>query len=270
MNWPRLVPLTFLLSVSSGIPVAAQGDVLSRLRVDEATAQERFFSALTGGYASLAGDRAVFKGASAEGRAAMARAVMSLARAYSGTVDFSRRYAAYREEQKPGVPQPTLTGDQVRAQQRKGLEEGIANAVKAAKEMPSMKAEMDAMAAELRAQLAAVGKDPVMNAQVDEGQKAQAAADAESYKQALATWENDYPSDPKRLIASRLREFLALSSTVDFSAATQVDPADHKVHFKDEAHEGMDSRWKLLFRAGKAAVEAARVEASDWLKSLGG
>ena len=37
----------------------------------------------------------------------------------------------------------------------------------------------------------------------------------------------------------------------------------------NEAYEAKDNRWKLLYRAGKSAVDAARVAAEEWLKALG-
>lgn len=269
MTRKTVLSLSLLLAVSAGLAAAAQSEILAKLRASESDANDRIFGAVSGAYFSPAGDPGVFKAATPEGRAIMVKAVMALARAYTGSADFAARYKETRENEKPSPPEPTPTGAQLREQQRKGMEEAIANATRTAKDMPAMKKDLDAMVVEFRKQMAEIGKDPAMNALVDEGQKAQAAAAAEKYKEDLLAWEKSWPLDPKRLVASRLREFLELAASVDFAAKTQVDGSDKKSHFVNDAYESKDSRWKLLFRAGKPAVDAARDAAQEWLKALG-
>lgn len=269
MKRNTVLSVSFLLTLPVGIAVAAQSEILAKLRASESDANDRIFGAISGAYFSPAGDPAVFKAAPPEARATIVKAVMALARAYTAGADFAARYKETRENEKPAPPEPPPTGAQLREHQRKDMEEAIANAARTAKDMPAMKKDLDAMVAELRKQLAEIGKDPAMNAMVDEGQKAQAAAAAEKYKADMAAWEKSWPLDPKRLIASRLREFLELAASVDFAAKTQMDGSDKKSHFVNEAYEGKDARWKLLFRAGKLAVDAARDAAQEWLKALG-
>ena len=92
----------------------------------------------------------------------------------------------------------------------------------------------------------------------------QAQAD---YKQSVAQWEKAYPTDPKPFIVKRLRDFLELSSTVDFSAKL-TKSRDGMMRFDNPAYESKDDHWKRMYRAGKPAVDAARAAAQESLKAI--
>lgn len=251
--------------------VSAQADVLAKLGTNATEAQQNIFSAFSGGYVYFPGTRAVFKTAAPDARAAMVTAVVNFARTYTTSADFAKRYATYREGQKPSPPDPPKTGDQVRAEQKKGIEEGIANMQKMAQQMPSMKKDMDKAVAQLKEQLAQVGADKAANAQMDQILKQGGEAAQAQYKMDVAKWEKAYPVEPKGMIAGRLRDFLALAATVDFAAATAPMKENPKMQkFVNPAFEDKPSEWKYLYRAGKPSVDAARTIAQDWLKSLGG
>ena len=260
-----------LVCALAAVP-AAQSDIVSKLGSNMTEAQEAIFSMFSGGQVYMIGESEVFKAAGAQARAAMVTAVIGVARAYTGTADFARRYADYREQQKPEAgTAPPASADAMNAQMRKSLEDAIAGMEKAAKSMPQMKKEFDAQIADMRKQMAEMGKDKEANAQMDAALKQGAVYQAEAHKQALAKWEKEYPADPKPLIAQRLREFLALSATVDFTAkVSKQGTEDPKLKFDNPAYEQKDPQWKYLYRAGKPAVDAARSAAQEWLKALGG
>jgi len=250
---------------------AAQSDVIAKLGSNMTEAQEGIFSMFSGGQVYMIGEAEVFKSAGAQARAAMVTAVINVARAYTTTADFNQRYAQYREQQKPEPPTAgPASADALNDQMRKSLEAAIAGMEKAAQSMPQMKKDFDAQIADMRKQLAEMGKDKQANAQMDEALKQGAAYQVQAHKEALAEWEKDYPVDPKPLIAARLREFLAMSATVDFTAKVSKRGKDPLLKFDNPAYEQKDSQWKYLYRAGKPAVDAARVAAQDWLKALGG
>jgi len=71
------------------------------------------------------------------------------------------------------------------------------------------------------------------------------------------------PADPKELVRSRLKEFLEVSSTVDFDAKLIGKT------FADAAYESKDQKWKMYFRAGKPVIEAAQDEVRKWLQEVG-
>jgi hypothetical protein len=74
-----------------------------------------------------------------------------------------------------------------------------------------------------------------------------------------------YPSDPVKLVKKRLKEFLDISSSVDFDAELT---ATHS--FVKPEYERKSNQWKMCYRAGKDVVDAARVEAQNWLDALNG
>ena len=80
-------------------------------------------------------------------------------------------------------------------------------------------------------------------------------------------WEADYPQDPRDLIVRRLAAFLELIKEINYGAA--LVERDGKKRFADPDLEGKPGEWKLCFRAGRQATEAAREFAAAWLKELG-
>jgi hypothetical protein len=261
---------TVLVCALAAVP-AAQSDVIAKLGSNMTEAQEAIFSSFSGGFVEMVGSRDVFKAAPPEARAAMVTAVIGVARAYTGTADFAKRYAMFREQQKPeAATAGPSSADALNQQMRQSIEQAIAGMEKAAKAMPQMKKDFDAQIADMRKQLAELGKDKAANAEMDAALKEGAAYQAQAHKQALAEWEKEYPADPRPFIARRLREFLALSSTVDFTARVSKKGSDPALKFDNPAYESKDAQWKYLYRAGKPAVDAARTGAQDWLKAIGG
>ena len=98
--------------------------------------------------------------------------------------------------------------------------------------------------------------------------KAQRANETATYQTRLATWQQDFPDDPRPLVIRRLHEFLDLSASVDFNGRT-TGPT-HTGSFVNPAYQSKPDQWKLCFRAGKDGTTAARTAAQAWLKELGG
>lgn len=265
----RIATASSVLAAVLTAGVLAQADVFTQLGSNETEAREQIFSAFTSGSPDMTGTREVFKSAAAEGRVAIVKAVIGFARTYSTSADFAKRYAAYREQQKPSAPGAVQSGDQMRAAQRKGMEEAIAGAQKTAAAMPSMKKDMDELIADLKKQLAEIGANKEANAAMDDMMKNAAAMQADEHKGALADWEKEHPVDPKRMIALRLKQFVDESATVDF-AATTAPSKDKRLKFTNAAYEQKPLNWKLMYRAGKPAVDAARSLTQEWLKAIGG
>ncbi len=76
------------------------------------------------------------------------------------------------------------------------------------------------------------------------------------------------PGDGRSVVAKRLREFLALSATVDFGAKLVPCRNSARSCFADPTYEGKPGDWKKLYRAGKAPVDAARAFATRWLAEI--
>jgi hypothetical protein len=81
-------------------------------------------------------------------------------------------------------------------------------------------------------------------------------------KELEAVW----PADHRQLIANRLRHFLDISKDVAYDA--KLIDRDGKKVFADPALEARPKEWKMCFRAGKPATDAARAFAQKWLNDL--
>ena len=82
----------------------------------------------------------------------------------------------------------------------------------------------------------------------------------------MKAFEKTYPADPRALVAMRLRHFLDVTKDVDLRA--QLVDKDKKKVFADAALEARPAEWKMAFRAGKPATDAARAFAQKWLADL--
>jgi hypothetical protein len=257
-----------LFALSAASLTAQQSDVFRTLGTTSNEGENSIVSSFTSGTVALIGERSVFKTASSELRATLVRGVVAAARAYTNTADFATRYARFRESQRPEREAVPQTGDEALAAQQKQLEEVIRQAQTTAADLPpEARQQLAQNIAEMQKQLAELNADPKHRAAVDAAVK-EAAREADAiHAHRNAEFEVEYPADPKRLIAHRLREFLELSATVDFSAA--LVEKDKRMRFADSTLEAKPREWKMLYRAGKPAVEAARAAAEEWLKALG-
>jgi hypothetical protein len=263
--------LVLALSAALGTLAAAQTDVVKQLGSNTTEAQETIFSSFSGGTVYPTGTKSVFKTATDEGKAAMVRGVVAFARSYSTSADFAKRYGMYRENQKPSPPETPKTGAQMRIEQKKSMQEAINNLEQLAVKMPQMKKDVDKSIAEMKDNMARLDTDTAANAQMDKAMAEGAAFQATDYKERLAKWEKTYPVEPTPMIAGRLKEFLAMAATVDFTATLVPSKYNPKTMvFANQAFESKDSQWKMLYRAGKPAVDAARAAAQEWLKAIGG
>ena len=264
----RLIVVVAVAAMSVALSLSAQDDVVSALRTTDAEARGSIFSSFATGVIARTGDASVFKAATPQQRVSITRAVIALARAFSGTAEFVNRYAAYRNARRPGPEAVARTGDEARLEQQKAIEMAIKQAMAGAERMPAdERKQLEQNIAEMRRQVAEIASDPDFRLQLDDTVAAAAKrADAEFLKK-TAAFDAELPADPKMLIATRLRQFIALCSTVDFAATLQVGE-DKKLRFVNPAYEQKPSEWKMCFRAGKPAVDAARAAAEEWLKAL--
>jgi hypothetical protein len=87
------------------------------------------------------------------------------------------------------------------------------------------------------------------------------------FQEDMRHWQEQYPADHNVLVAKRLRDFLAVSADVNFDAKLKVENTV-KV-FADPQYEEKPTDWKMCYRAGREATQAARAAATQWLKELG-
>jgi hypothetical protein len=132
---------------------------------------------------------------------------------------------------------------------------------------PEVRAQVEAAMKQAEAVQAQQERDPNLAGVMRQGTAAQIADEQKRYQDSVSRHNQQYPADPKVLIASHLRQFLDVSKDVDFSAA--LVPAGSRQRFANPAYEAKSSEWKLCYRAGKDATMAARDAAQAWLAALG-
>ena len=87
-----------------------------------------------------------------------------------------------------------------------------------------------------------------------------------AYKEDLKRWETEYPANFNELLKQKLKEFVQLTSDIDYNA--KLTQRRDKMVFADPALEAKDPFWKACFRSGKTTVDAARTYAQQWLSEL--
>jgi hypothetical protein len=241
-------------------------DVLSDLGISEGRAREAFFDSFASGALSLVGNVQVFKSASSQARAAMVTTVTTLARAYTESDEFARRYADHREANAPDPLPKELTADDVLAKQRSDYEKQVAEMRAMFGEItPQQREVLERGFAEMHARFDQMEKDGT-KAQLEELLKVQRERDVLAYEARMKDYERDFPKESGTLVARRLRRFLEVTRDIDFSA--RLVEREKKMRFADPALEGRPGEWKMCFRAGQAATEAARSFAQGWLTAL--
>jgi len=96
--------------------------------------------------------------------------------------------------------------------------------------------------------------------------KARRAEQVSSHAAAVKSFETVYPDDARALVALQLKRFLDTTRDIDFTARLVEQVKVRK--FADPALEAKPSEWKMCFRAGKPATDAARDFAGKWLAEL--
>ena len=86
------------------------------------------------------------------------------------------------------------------------------------------------------------------------------------YKKDIKRWEALYPATVNDLLKRKLKEFLQLTSDIDYGA--KLEQRGNKKVFSDPTLEMKDAFWKACFRSGKPTVMAARAFAQQWLLEL--
>lgn len=266
MEFTRLVVAALAVSVAT---LAAQpNDIFSTLGTTSDLGHSAIVASFATGNVSLVGERSVFKAASPELRATIVRGVIAAARAYAGTADFAMRYTRFRESQRPEREVVPQNGEEALAAQKKQLEDVIRQAEKAAESLPpDAREKLAHNISYTRQQLELLNEDAEHRAAVDKAARENAREVEAEFLRRDAEYAAEYPADPKLLIARRLRAFLELSATVDFSA--RLVEKEKRMRFLDPALEAKPREWKMLFRAGKPAIDAARAAAEEWLTALG-
>lgn len=238
-------------------------------KMSEPDARERALDALAGGQIDIWVLKPAWTATPAAARAALVQGGLEWTKAFVATPAFAAAYAERRNAAKPEAPQQTQTVDQEIAAERAKQAKEIADYKALIKTMPKEQQQsMLGVATMMEQQTKQMAADPQMQAMIRQGKEAERAERAQRHKDDLADWAQDWPADPKPLIAKRLKGFLSACGDVDFAAKLILDPAINKQRFAETRYEMKPWEWKTCYRAGKAPVDTARAFAQSWLKEL--
>jgi hypothetical protein len=262
--------LVWFIGGSGGF-IAAQNDsdILVKLELEPASAKESILSSLASGSVYNYEAIAVFKSLPVSARATIVRAGLGWIKAYVETAEFKEAYQELRDGNKPETPAARPSADEALKKQKADFEKQIAATRKS---MAALDAEtrktMEAGIQQMRAQMEAMEKDPQQKDLMRQMTEMARAEDKKRYEEQLKAWEEKFPAEPRVLIKKRINDFLAASADVDFSA--KLLPRGDKMVFFNDEYEKKTPEWKICFRAGKEATDAARTFAKTWLGELAG
>jgi hypothetical protein len=245
---------------------ATAQDHLASLGISEGRAKEAVFDSFMSDALSLAGKPAAFIALTPAARVTLVNFALNLARTFVDSDDFKRRYADHREANGPEPLPEEQTADSVLAKQRAGFETQVAEMRKMFDQItPEQRATLEEGWKDMRDQLTAMEKGE-RRKELDGMLKEQRAGQVRQRDNAMQEFEKTYPADHRTLVAMRLRHFLEATRDVAYDA--HLVDKDKKKVFADAALEGKPAEWKMAFRAGKPATEAARAFAQKWLADL--
>jgi hypothetical protein len=260
--------LALIMAAASGLAAApASDDVLAKLNLDPAAAKQGVLDMLVGGALYDYQTFAAFKPLAGVARETAVRAWLGWMKGYTAGGEFKAAYDRAREQEKPEAPAPRPSADDQMKKMKAEMEKNIAEMRQNMAAMDAeMRKQMEAVVKEMRAQVERLEKDPQQKEMMRQGAALAVVEDQKRHEQELQEWGQRFPSDPRELIQRRLNEFLAASAGIDYAA--KLKPRGDKMVFVNEAYEQKPPEWKLYFRAGREATEAARALAKAWLAEL--
>ena len=238
-------------------------DVFQTYGLDRQGWSESFVSALSARWYSPYEVPSKLKALAPAERVAVVNALGAAAKAWFGTAEFQAAYKKKYEDSLPDDLKPPRTAkqiaDELRAEQAKGLKD-IEASVKSVP--PEMRKQMEEAAVQMKAAL------KQQEAMIEPLAAQQAEEEKRRYEEAKNRPPDPdaAPADPRVALKRALREFGDRTAGVDYAAALKTSSG--RKLFVNAAFEQKPKEWKLCFRAGKDACEAARTFASTWLAEL--
>ena len=261
--------LTALAALALAATAMAAATLPAGWKVSESDARDHALDSLVGGQFNYWAFKLGWSATPQAARAALVQGGLEWVKAFAASPAFAAAYAERRADAKPIATSYTQTIDQELAAERAKQKQEMAEFKAQIKQMPpDQQKAMQEMAKSMDAQAAQMAADPQMQAMLRQGKEMERAARKQGDAEALAEWQKDWPADPKPLIATRLKAFLAACADVDFGAKLIHDLAIDKKRFAETRYEMKPAEWKYCYRAGKAPVDAARAFAQAWLKEL--
>lgn len=256
----------------------AAADAVTAVGLRQAEAIEYVFQSLSSGSVPWFAARAAFKAAPTDTRTQLVTGVLTWAKGFTESPEFTATYASLRKREEPRPP-TIKSADEELVKQQADLDRQIdqARASLAEPQSPRMSPQAqdnvrkgrERRLESLQTQRARFD-NPGTRGDLRRMFEEQVKNQQEQYRKQSARWEEQYPADVRGLMAKRLRQFLAVSADVNFAAATIPCRDSYSKHacFADPTYEKKPAEWKLCYRVGKEPVEVARAFAAAWLAEI--
>jgi hypothetical protein len=256
----------FLFSFSGSRRLA--GDIWEQLGLTREQGTGNIRESFLNGYLRYYGAKNL-KNIAAGNRVAVAKDLLVYSKQYIGSETFRKAYEQQRTAAKPTEPVvKNRTLEDVRKEKIAETEKSIRDIKESMKTMKPDMVKLMQPGLEMHENNLKEYKKPdsEMIRLFYEGEQQNNARTKQSYQEALAQWEQDYPADYRQLVKRRLQAFLDLSATVDFTA--ELKEVGSKKKFVNPQYEAKPANWKQVFRAGKDVTDLTRNFAQQWLSEL--
>jgi len=199
-------------------------------------------------------------------RGAAATGLLGWVKAYVNAPAFRASYDEYRRGRMPTAPPQAVTVDQALKADMDEMLAGIAQIRATVPQLPPAQQKM--VLDKLREQEAMLTSPEFLaqrRAQLESERAATSGEDAALARRV----EEELPGDPRVLVARRLREFLAETADVNFSARTfSLNGDANGIVFRDAADRKRHWLWQQAVIVGPEATAAARAAAESWLREI--
>jgi len=266
--------LSFLLVLLGTLSWSLADDevdnLLRHLKTNEASAKAALLQAVATPSFVVPNGKAI-KNLPEKDRVAFVLSAGKHIKAYLASQEFVDAYNTFRETKKPTPPEKPKSTHQLKDEYRESLQKNIAELERNKKNTgKDQQALLDGIITQMQQQLVELDQagKTMYPAEMDNQMQHAYTGQMEEHAKRLAAWEQAYPAnDPKPMIKKWLAAFLDMSATIDFTVQTiEVKPG--LVQFVDPQYERKDKQWKMLYRAGKETVTAARTFTQAWLAEL--
>lgn len=239
------ISITLLITSYKIISNKINADVLSVLGFSKDFANDNILYCVRTGIGGIAHppNMTLISAMSSSDKTGVAKEFCNYIKSYVYSQEFKDKYEAYRQSQKPSVPQLS--------------EEEKASALEmiAAQEEIFSPENLELLPPEARANALQSIEDM------------KTSANGELTPAEKADWEAKVPVDPYLKIRSGLKTFLDETKDVDYNATTKLNQYNKKI-FTNPAYEEKPGLWKACYRVGKDVSEVGRNFAKEWLAEL--
>jgi len=248
-------------------PRLAEG-IWKQLGITQQDGNDKIKYSFIDGYLHTEGLRNV-KNIARGDRATATADLLAYTKQYLSGASFRGAYDKLRKESKPSEPTDnTRSKDQIRQDKITETQKLITNTENTMKTSNTdMKKVMEPILEMHKKNLAAYQApnskeiESLYQSQVDRRKRELA-----DYQKYTKEWEKRYPEDSRAFISARIKNYLGLAATVDFSATTHEK--NGKQIFDRSEYQSKNNDWKMIYRAGKEVYDVTRTFAEQWLQEL--